>query len=398
MGDYLFGFLLVLLVLSAVLSADFVFTVIYLLLGAFVLGQLWVNRALDGLKIRRVFSSNAFLGEEVRVRIELDNRTWLPIPWLQMEESLPVQIAAPGTFRRVVSLGWREKATLEYTLEGRRRGYYTVGPLKLHSGDILGVVDRQSHQIAASYLIVYPKIVPLRQVSLPSSSPLGTLRHHQPIYADPSRAIGKRDYIAGDSLRQVDWKSSAVAGKLLVKKFEPSIALEAAIFLNLNTLEYPLRQRFTAPELGIIVAASVASWIVNHRQAVGLYTNGVDPLAENPEGHALQIVPPRRGKGHLMRVLENLARLETGETMPVAEMIRHQSVHLSWGTTLLLISGHLDEALFDALFAARRSGLRPGIILVGYPEHFQEHQRKALAFGLPVTQIANESDLEIWQK
>lgn len=398
MGDYLFIFLIVLLLLAAVLSADFVFIVIYLLLGAYVFGQLWINRALRGLKIRRIYNSNAFLGEEVDVQIRLENRSWLPIPWLQMEESLPVQIAKPGTFRQVVSLAPREKGTLSYILNGHRRGYYVVGPLKISTGDILGIIDHQIKQLAASHLIVYPKIIPIRQLKLPSGSPLGTLRHHQPIFEDPSRVIGKRDYITGDSLRRVDWKSSAVVGKLQVKTYEPSIALETAIFLNLNTPEYPIRQRISSPELGIIVAASIANWVISHRQSVGLYTNGIDPLAEPQGEHEMQVVPPRQGKGHLMRLLEYLARLEAGETISMVEMIRRQSVQLTWGTTLLLISGHMDEVLFDALFAAQRAGLQPAIILVGYPEYYQEHQRKAAVFGLPLTRIADESDLELWQR
>ena len=54
----------------------------------------------------------------------------------------------------------------------------------------------------------------LTSLSLPSHSPLGTLRHTQPIFEDPSRVTGKRDYISGDSLRRVDWKATAATGRL----------------------------------------------------------------------------------------------------------------------------------------------------------------------------------------
>jgi hypothetical protein len=92
-------------------------------------------------------------------------------------------------------------------------------------------------------------------VRLPSRSPIGTLRHTQPIFEDPSRVRGKRDYTTGDSLRRVDWKATATTGRLQVKQFEPSIALETALFLNLNADEYLQRTRLDATELAIVIAA-----------------------------------------------------------------------------------------------------------------------------------------------
>ena len=159
-----------------------------------------------------------------------------------------------------------------------RRGYYPIGPLHLRSGDLIGLTEELDTEGGVDHLIVYPKIIPFAKVKLPSRSPLGTLRHTQPIFEDPSRVRGKRDYVAGDSLRRVDWKATATTGRLQVKQFEPSIALETAIFLNLNADEYAQRTRLDATELAIVIAASLANWIVGQRQSVGLCVNGVDPI------------------------------------------------------------------------------------------------------------------------
>ncbi len=125
---------------------------------------------------------------------------------------------------------------------------------------------------------------------------MGTLRHHQPIFEDPSRIFGKRPYVSGDSLRRVDWKATASTGQLQVKLFEPSIALETEIFLDLNTEAYEFHSRASATELAIVVTASLANWVVRARQSVGLVTNGLDPLAQDglpprllPAGRALPI-------------------------------------------------------------------------------------------------------------
>ncbi len=253
--------------------------------------------------------------------------------------------------------------------------------------------ERQSEG-ATDHLTVYPRVIPLSEVKLPSRSPMGTMRHKQPIFEDPTRPIGKRDYQSGDSLRRIDWKASATAGRLQTKLFEPSIALETAIFLNLNLQDYQLRTHFDATELAIIVAASLANWIIAQRQSTGLMAHGLDPLSADSRPVPLRA---HKGRAHLMRILEILARIRAVEIEPFPGMLRNQRVHLPWGTTMLVISGSADRALFDELLAARRAGINPVLMLCGeHPNHRQAAQQSKL-LGIPVHIFRSEKDLDIWR-
>jgi uncharacterized protein (DUF58 family) len=98
--------------------------------------------------------------------------------------------------------------------------------ITLQSGDLFGLSEGIAHEGIKDFITVFPKIIPLAQIRLPSRSPSGTLHHREPIFEDPSRILGKREYISGDSLRRVDWKASAISGQLIVKLFEPSFALD----------------------------------------------------------------------------------------------------------------------------------------------------------------------------
>jgi uncharacterized protein (DUF58 family) len=394
-GKYLFFFLAALLVVAIILQEDFVFSLIYLLLGTYFLARWWGGRASKALSVERRAPLHLFLGEQARVDVEISNRSVLPIAWLQIYESLPPELAARRAYQQVISIPSKGKYQFQYWLDARRRGYYPVGPLNLYSGDVFGVVDTIKHSYTPVYLTVYPKIIPLSRAPVPSQAPLGTLRYHQPIFEDPSRVIGKRDYVVGDSLRRVDWKASASSGRLQVKTYEPSIALETQICLNLNALEYEPRRRYDDSELAIVAAASLANWVVSQRQAVGLATNGVDPLGE--QGRSLP-VPPRRGRGHLMRLLEALARVECTESFPLVELLQNQRLHLPWGATQILITPSLDDGAFDALFQARRSGLDTMIILVGNPAAYHAIQHKAAYFGFALHAIYDERDMDIWRK
>jgi uncharacterized protein (DUF58 family) len=232
-------------------------------------------------------------------------------------------------------------------------------------------------------------------MDIPSYSPQGTLRHALPLFEDPARVFGKRGYESGDSLRRVDWKSTAATGKLQVKVFEPSIALETCLILNLNGDDYYFRGRIDSTELAIVTAASIANWIVQNKQMVGMAVNGRDPLTSDGKP---QTVPPHKGKRHLMRILETLARVDRKYGSALVPLIQQQRFELGWGTTLIVITGSADEELIHELYQARRGGQNAILILIGIDVSEEASRRRAKTFGIPVSSIVSERDLQIWMQ
>ena len=395
MGDYLLVFLLVLLITGAFLSEDFIFAIVYLLAGSYVLGRWWTLRVLETLEVERRYEKHLFIGEKQTVQLVFKNPSWLPIAWLQVQESLPIELGVLEPYQRVISVPGRGTVEASYSLEARRRGYYSLGPLQVSSGDVFGVEDGANRTWEGEHITVYPRVIPLAKMPFPSSAPLGTLRHHQPIFEDPTRVMGKRDYVPGDSLRRMDWKSSAVVGRLQVKTYEPAISLEITICLDLNRDAYPSRRRFDVPELAIVTAASIAYYVTAQRQAVGLITNGCDPL--HRAGRASS-VPMRRGQSHLMRILELLARVEVRETAALADLVGRERVNLPWGSTMALITPQVDDALFGSLFAAQRTGLNIMLILTGPVAGVQNIRQRVNLSGIPLYHIQDEDDLNQWRR
>ena len=387
--------LILLIFLAALMRDDFALTLIYLFLGAFVLGTWWSSRSLSQVKHTRKFMDRAFLGEKIEVELQLENRGWLPLLWTRLTESLPVGLSTSPTFEQVTSLGPKTETTFHYTLSAQKRGYYPLGPSFVSTGDLLGLSRPLRTEMPAEYLTVYPQIVALKAIQIPSSAPQGTLRHTQPIFEDPTRVMGKREYVAGDSLRRVDWKSTAATGRLQVKLFEPSISLETLIFLNLNAEDYHYRSRIDATELAIVIAASVANWVAGKRQTVGLQVNGLDPL--KPES-APPTLPPRKGQAHLMRMLDLLARIEMTKETSLTSLLQRERYQLPWGTTLIVITGQAGNDLLDELYQARRAGQNALLILAGPVVNEQEILLRAGYFGIPVVPILNEHGLDLWRK
>lgn len=389
-----------LLLIALLLRLDFVFYVLYVVGGIWLLARWATPRSLRALTIRRRFVDHAFLDETIPVRVELRNETRLPMPWLRVSESLPLQLATTAQIRRVYTMRPREMVTISYDLRCVRRGYYAVGPLRLTSGDLFGFADVQGRDEAQQFLTVYPRIIPLTGLVLPSRLPFGTLHSSQRMFEDPARLRGVREYQAGDSQRRINWKASAHGDALLVKQFSPAISLESMIMLNLRANEYERQRRYDASEWSIVVAASVATYLESRRQAIGLAVHGVVAL---PEGSAQAVdsaalrpapVPPRPGRPHLMKVLELLARVELlDDSEPFTAWAQRIAAPLPWGTTVIAITPNGDDIACQGMHALVRAGLNAVMLVVEPYGHFERVQERARRLGFQAYQVASEEDL-----
>lgn len=385
---------LVLFLVAAALRQTSVMTVLYLVAGLYIAGR-WISvRSIHNVQARRVINSRAFLNQTIPVILVLKNRGLLPLIWLRLHESLPVGMISPNFFQRVTSLGSKASRQFDYRLHAYKRGFYEVGPLFLSNGDLLGLSEENQIEVPCEPLIVYPKIVPILSLGVPSQAPYGKIRSANPIFEDPSRVMGKRDYTRGDSLRRIDWKASAAYGGLLVKQFEPSITLETNLYLNLDSQDYPVRRRIDLTELAIVTAASISSWAIRQKHALGLVTNGADPLRDNVTPDS---IPAHKGMAHLTRVLDLLARVEVSSGEPILPLIARFSPSHNWGATIVLITGRVDDPLIETLLPLRRRGLNPVVIPIGPILNLHEIKRRAEYFGFAVYPVQSWHDLETWR-
>ena len=392
MRDFLY-LLIALLALALLLRLNFVYYIVYVVGGIWLLARWATPRSLAALRVRRQFVDHAFLGERIPVVLEVSNPSWFPIPWLRLTETMPLDLAASEQFNRVYSLRPREKVTIDYELHCTRRGYYPLGPLRLVVGDLFGFSDADGRDGAQQFLTVYPRIIPLVRLGLPSRLPHGTLPASRRIFEDPARLRGVREYQPGDNLRRIHWKASAHSDALLVKQFSPAISLESMVLLNLNTQDYHRQRIYSASEWAIVVAASVATYLESMRQAVGLATNGRDPLiADNSQ--QLTLIPPRPGRLHLMKQLEVLARVEVAESaQPFMDWAQRSAVSLSWGTTVLAITPLADEAVCQGFHRLTRAGMNVVLLVTEPYANFGVVRERARRLGLRAYQTATEDDL-----
>ena len=139
----------------------------YALLGVIVLSRMLADRWSANLSATRSINrDHVKIGDSVAVVTVLENRSWLPIPWLLLEDLLPRQalihnppnLQITGRRLQLVSFRGRGRKTITYQLKCNCRGYYQLGPLVAETGDVFGLYRRYRVLSEPSFLLVYPEV------------------------------------------------------------------------------------------------------------------------------------------------------------------------------------------------------------------------------------------------
>jgi uncharacterized protein (DUF58 family) len=371
------GLILLLVMLAGAIWFGETVTAIFisLILAAAGFSRLWSRLSLEHVDCQRIISeARVFPGEQISLKIRLVNRKLLPLPWVQLEDEIPSALTGnipfavelyPGTSSLTIatSLLWYTGITWNYKLTCGKRGYYTLGPMTVTSGDILGLYPRSERRDLLDHLIVYPKLYPVREFDLISRYPVGETRSERNIFVDPTRTVGIRDYTSQDSLRFIHWKASARHQKLEVKVFEPSTTLKVSLFLAVDSFMEDGKMDEESLELGISTAASLAQFIINSRNQAGLHVNShfID------YGDNITVMPGS-DTTKLMELLEALAKVTNFPSGPFVGFLEKERKGLPWGTTVVVILSRPDKAMPPVLMSLKERGYKVAAIIVGMPD------------------------------
>lgn len=363
----------VVLALSAWAGLTIIVIIAGLLLAAAGLSKLWSILSLKGVHCEcHLTETRVFPRESVELKLRIINRKVLPLPWVQVNDEIPtgfisgdpslVPGSRPGTeiVSRSASVLWYSSISWKIRLVGQKRGYYPLGPLTITSADIFGFYPRTLIEPVTDYLIVYPEIFSLPPLVMPSLYPLGESKVEKRIYEDPSRTIGIRDYLPGDSLRRIHWKASARHQHLQVKVCEPTTTLRVAIFLASDSFQYCGAWQEELLEYGISTAASIGNYLVEKKSQVGLWINA--RLADS--GQPAKIFPGS-GVDQLMRILESLAKVGLSFSQPFVDFFQEERQKLPLGTTIIFILAYLPDRLKETILDLNHSGYKVLVYQVG---------------------------------
>ncbi|MFY9233212.1 MAG: DUF58 domain-containing protein [Fimbriimonadaceae bacterium] len=149
--------------------------------------------------------------------------------------------------------------------------------------------------------------------------------HASPFHGFSVEFSEHRKYVAGDDLKDLDWKVYAKTGKYYVKKFEAETNLTGYLVMDLSaSMGYTYRQELTKFDYAICLAAALGYLMIHQQDPVGLVT--FDTRIQS-------CLPPKSKRSQLGSILALLSNLKpTGQTdvshclMQLSAMIRSRSL------------------------------------------------------------------------
>ncbi|GAA5093385.1 DUF58 domain-containing protein [Microbacterium yannicii] len=200
-------------------------------------------------------------------------------------------------------------------IPGLRRGIVTVGPATTVRSDPIGLLRREHAFEDVHQVFVHP-----RTTALPSTS-AGLIRD---LEGNPTRRLvdadmsfhAIREYVPGDSRRQIHWKSTAKTGRLMVRQYEESRRSRMAVVLGVAEAEYADADEF---ELAVSCAASLGLRAVHDARDVQIVVGSEIPRVVRGRLRAIRHIPAPAPRP-LLDGFSGVDLLES--TMPVGEVCR----------------------------------------------------------------------------
>ena len=337
----------------------------YLLIALLLLALLWAWLNLRGLVVtRELLSPRATVGEYARERIHLRNHWLLPKLWVELRDESQLPGHGAGF---VASFGMGEQGRWLANTRCTQRGRFRLGPATLLSGDPFGIVLLKRHVASTNEILVYPPTEDLPQFSLPGADLSGGQATRARAFHVSPNVAGIRDYVPGDSMSYIHWRSTARTGRLMIKEFELDPSADVYMILDMQERAVVQDRRRSADltasvagsgwprekspqsrsvpyqpsteEYAVVATASLARALLAQGRVVGLVAWG--------QQH--EVIPAERESRQLLKILEALAVLRAHSPHPLAELLLAEHARFSRDCTLVIVTSSVDERWVGAL-------------------------------------------------
>ena len=214
--------------------------------------------------------------DRLELSVTITNNSFLPVASCFLADASGELSISAEDGRWLFAIGAHEMRTVRYTIVGNHRGLYTVGPLQIASSDPLGLFPFKKVIKDTCTVLVRPARVDTA-LAFNSGIPQGSVSVHDTRFEDVTLYRSVRDYVAGDELKRINWKSSARFGRLFTNEYQDSLNCPVFVYLSLSANDYPLHLRHSLAESAIEVAAALIERASLMKQQCGFASSGIAP-------------------------------------------------------------------------------------------------------------------------
>jgi uncharacterized protein (DUF58 family) len=320
--------------------------------GVWLAGWAWAGSLARNLSfLREIRFGWAHVGDVVEERFTLINDGWAPAVWVEVLDRSTMPSYDPSRVSgvdRYSETRWQTKGICA------RRGVYMLGPTTIVCQDPFGVYRVEKDYPAFSTMAVVPPVLPLPMIEIAPGGKAGDGRSRADAPERTVDASGVREYVPGDSLRWIHWRTSARTGALHVRLFDGTPVGDWWIFIDMDAASQAGSGESSTEEHAVVLAASLANRGIAEGRSVGLVGEG---------GKGLVWLPPREGMGQMWEILRALAMIKPGPRR-LEDLLRRLNPRDSARSSVILITPNVEGRWLNPLLGLRERGIRPTVLVL----------------------------------
>lgn len=338
----------------------------FIVITLFVIGFqsfIYNKWGLSRVTYTRFFSEvSVFEGEAIQMTDEISNKKLLPLPWLRLEakfdgnlqfqqwqgnhkDGQQSEIVHGNYHRMLFSLLPYQKVRRKQHLICIKRGFYQFENIDLSTGDIFGFGEVSRNLQSPTEITVYPSLLSIDDIPLPTNSWLGDVVVRRWVIEDPFLTAGVRDYTAGDPLNAINWKATARTNQLQVTKNDFSADHYLMIYMNFNQtgdIWHPIIDKDLIEE-AISYVATIAEFSISKGIRTGF---GCNAYIGQKTSETIRI-EPEHSKRQLTYIFETLAKVEVNANKSINSFLKEDIDLKIAGKDILIITAHVSNEMKD---------------------------------------------------
>lgn len=311
-------------------------------------------------------------GDEVGLVEQLENRKWLPLPWLKSElitskwlEYADSQSDVSGEIRFVPSffvVKSFQRISRNWHVNCTKRGVFQIRRVDLVCTDLLGFSSRSNPVPVQAKLTVLPRTWKNVEGEITPRYLSGETVVKRQLVDDPFFLAGVQEYTGREPVNRICWPATAKTGKLMV--YTKHYTAQKKLTIALNTQLRPDREQTLESDEQLEDAIRFSAYLfeqtLKEQTPFCFCTNGVEE-----EDDSLPLVSPYAwGEEHILTQKRVLARLVLKSVVPFSTFLQTLPASIA-GDEIVIVSAYLDDNIRQYARAMFRLGVTVKIYIAG---------------------------------
>lgn len=242
----------------------------YLPILAAVLGVAGSRIYLQLLKNRIDFEetsefTNCVRGERIDFAVSLRNRSILYYPFINLELYISDFFGDDDSVAsQIITLAPKETRNFPFDVQFDHIGTYSAGLRDICMKDMLGLFTWHLENPNEYQVIVKPKIYDIERLEVSASTTSQSDKMLIPNSIDSTDYSGVREYVIGDTIKNIHWKLSAHTPVYMTKIYESYTNTGVCIVLDFHSPEYERETLMNIFDAIIETGLSVHDYAIRH--------------------------------------------------------------------------------------------------------------------------------------